>query len=213
MPYVILPTYYVRWCFMKYAGVVAIGLLASLLVLAGFSSSLFTDTALSKNNEISSGEFDIAISKDGNRFYNDLKLFDFSDLKPGDEGTFTFYVKNRGDIDVSRLSMVLNVKDLEDGSMSPAEKAVDNTTDTGELSGYLIVKELNVYLGDDSWTVGSVEGKSLRELSGRGIVLAEKPLKGGDVLRVTMTLKFSEKAGNECQTDRVVVDMKLSAEQ
>ncbi|WP_258083298.1 TasA family protein [Thermococcus thermotolerans] len=198
---------------MKHKEVVAIGLLAALLVLAGPAKSLFTDMAISENNEISSGEFDIALSKDGNRFYNDLRLFEFSNLKPGDERTFTFYVKNRGDIDVSRLSMILDVRDLEDGSMSPAEKAVDNTTDVGELSGYLIVEELKVYRGNDSWTVDSVKGKSLRDISGEGIGLIDKPLKEDETLRVVMTVKFSEKAGNECQTDRVVVDMKLNAEQ
>ncbi|ASJ11566.1 TasA family protein [Thermococcus thioreducens] len=198
---------------MKRAWIVAAGILAALLVLAGPAKSFFTDVALSQNNEISSGKFDIAISRDGSRFYNDLKLFEFSNLKPGDERTLTFYIKNRGDTDVSRLTMVLHVSDLEDGSMSPAEKAVDNTTDVGELSEYLIVKELKVYLGDDSWTVDSVKGKSLRELSGEGIGLSDKPLKEGEVLRISMIMKFSEKAGNACQTDRVVVDMKLSAEQ
>ena len=198
---------------MKHVGVVAVGLLAALLILAGPARSLFTDVALSENNEISSGEFDIAISKDGSRFYNDLRLCEFSNLKPGDERTFSFYVKNRGDIDVSRLTMVLHVSDLEDGSMSPAEKAVDNTTDVGELSEYLRVKELKVYLGNDSWTVDSVKGKSLKELSGEEIELIDRPLKEGETLRVTMTVEFSKEAGNECQTDRVLVNMKLNAEQ
>jgi len=198
---------------MKHAGVVAIGLLAALLILAGPAKSLFTDVALSENNEISSGEFDIAISKDGSRFYNDAKLFEFSNLKPGDERTFSFHVKNRGDIDVSRLTMLLHVSDLEDGSMSPAEKAVDNTTDVGELSEYLRVKELKVYLDSNSWTVDSVKGKSLKELSGEEIELTDRPLKEGETLRVTMTVEFSKEAGNECQTDRVLVNMKLNAEQ
>ncbi|ASA78625.1 TasA family protein [Thermococcus sp. 5-4] len=198
---------------MKHAEVVAIGLLAALVILAGPAKSLFTDVALSENNEISSGEFDIAISKDGSRFYNDLRLFEFSNLKPGDGRTFSFYVKNRGDIDVSRLTMLLHVSDLEDGTMSPAEKAVDNTTDVGELSGYLIVKELKAHLGGDSWTIDSVRGKSLKELSGKEIELIDRPLKEDEILRVTMTVEFSKEAGNECQTDRVLVNMKLNAEQ
>ncbi|NJE62135.1 TasA family protein [Thermococcus sp. 21S7] len=198
---------------MKHAGVVAVGVLAAILVLAGPAKSLFTDTALSENNGISSGEFDIAISKDGSKFYNDAKLFEFSDLKPGEERTFSFYVKNRGDVDVSRLTMTLYIRDLEEGTMSPAEKAVDNTTDVGELSGYLIVKELRVYLGRVSWTVDSVRGRSLKELGGKGVSLIDKPLREGERLRVTMTVEFSKEAGNECQTDRVLVNMKLSAEQ
>ncbi|NJE77296.1 TasA family protein [Thermococcus sp. ES12] len=197
---------------MKHAEVVVVGLLAALIVLAGPVRSVFTDVALSENNEITSGEFDIAISKDGSRFYNDLKLFEFSGLKPGDERTFTFYVKNRGDIDVSKLTMILHVRDIE-GSMSPAEKEVDNTTETGELSGYLMVKELRVYLGSDSWTVDSVRGRSLKELNGVGIDLISKPLRENEVLRVTMTVKFFEEAGNECQTDRAMIDIKLNAEQ
>ncbi|NJE11134.1 TasA family protein [Thermococcus sp. MAR1] len=198
---------------MKRAWIVAAGILAALLVLAGPAKSFFTDVALSQNNEISSGKFDIAISRDGSRFYNDLKLFEFSNLKPGDERTLTFYIKNRGDTDVSRLTMVLHVSDLEDGSMSPAEKAVDNTTDVGELSEYLIVKELKVYLGDDSWEIEWTKDKSLKELNGKEIGLLKEPLKEDEVLKVTMTVEFSKKAGNECQTDKVVVDMKLNAEQ
>ena len=197
---------------MKYWKVVAVGIFVALL-LAGPIHSLFTDVALSENNEIGSGEFDIAISKDGSRFYNDLKLFDFSGLKPGDERTFTFYVKNRGDIDVSRLAMVIYVKDLEDGSLSPAEKLVDNTSEEGELSKYLIVRELKAYLGNTSWEVSSVSGKSLRDINGSEVELINRPMKEGEVLRVTMTVRFSENAGNECQTDKVLVDLKLNAEQ
>ena len=197
---------------MRYWGVVAVGIFVALL-LAGPIQSLFTDVALSENNEISTGEFDIAISKDGSRFYNDLKLFDFSGLKPGDERTFTFYVKNRGDIDVSRLAMIIYIKDLEDGSLSPAEKLVDNTSKEGELSRYLIVRELKAYLGNESWEVSSVSGESLRDISGREVELIKRPMKEGEVLRVTMTVRFSENAGNECQTDKVLVDLKLNAEQ
>lgn len=200
---------------MRYGGeVVAIGVLAALLVLAGPARSIFTDVAHSNDNEFGSGEFDIAVSKDGSRFYNDIKLFEFSNLKPGDERTFTFYIKNRGDVDVSRMTMTLNIKDLEESEMSPAEKAVDNTTDVGELSKYLVVNELRVHLGDQSWTVDSTKGRTLSELSGVEIgLLNGQQLKAGEVLEVEVTVRFSEKAGNECQTDKTIVDMELNAEQ
>lgn len=199
---------------MRYGEVVAIGVLAALLVLAGPARSIFTDVAHSNDNEFGSGEFDIAVSKDGSRFYNDIKLFEFSNLKPGDERTFTFYIKNRGDVDVSRMTMTLNIKDLEESEMSPAEKAVDNTTDVGELSKYLVVNELRVHLGDQSWTVDSTKGRTLSELSGVGMgLLNGQQLKAGEVLEVEVTVRFSEKAGNECQTDKTIVDMELNAEQ
>ena len=109
--------------------------------------------------------------------------------------------------------MIIYIKDLEDGSLSPAEKLVDNTSEEGELSKYLIVRELKAYLGNESWEVSSVSGKSLRDINGSEVELIKRPMKEGEVLRVTMTVRFSENAGNECQTDKVLVDLKLNAEQ
>ncbi|ASJ10296.1 methyltransferase [Thermococcus sp. P6] len=197
---------------MRYETVVAVGILATLLVLSAPARSIFTDVAKSQGNEFGSGEFDIGISKDGNRFYDDLKLFEFSDLKPGDERTFTFYVKNRGEVDVSRLAMVFDIEDLEDG-MSSAEEEVDNTPNVGELSGYLTIEELKVYLGNDSWSIDSVKGKSLRELNGTEVELLTEPMKEDEILRVSVTVKFSREAGNECQTDKVIVNVEFNAEQ
>lgn len=47
-----------------------------LVVTAGISKAIFTDTAISRVNSIETAEFDVAISKDGKRFYNELKLFE-----------------------------------------------------------------------------------------------------------------------------------------
>ncbi|NJD98862.1 methyltransferase [Thermococcus sp. LS1] len=198
---------------MGHQKIVLAGALLLLVALAGFSRSIFTDVALSENNEISSGEFDIGISKDGERFYNDLKLFDFSDLKPGDERAVTFYVKNRGDLEVSRITMTLYINDLEDGALPPAEKEVDNTTDRGELSGYLVITGLSVQHGDITTDLAEVVGKTLKELDGKEIELFKGSLGEGEVLKVVMRVRFSPEAGNECQTDRVDVDMKINAEQ
>ncbi|NJE85989.1 methyltransferase [Thermococcus sp. CX2] len=198
---------------MRHQKIVLVGALLLLVALAGFSRSLFTDVALSENNEISSGEFDIGISKDGERFYNDLKLFDFSDLKPGDERTVTFYVKNRGDLEVSRITMTIYVNDLEDGALSPAEKEVDNTTDRGELSGYLVITGLSVQHGNITTDLTEVAGKTLKELDRKEVELFKGSLEEGEVLKVVMRIRFSPEAGNECQTDKVEVDMKINAEQ
>lgn len=198
---------------MRRREVVLSAVLLLLAALAGLSSSLFTDIALSENNEISSGKFDIGISKGGERFYNDLKLFDFSNLKPGDEKTVTFYVKNRGDLEVSRITMTIYVNDLEDGALSPAEKEVDNTTERGELSGYLVITGLSVQHGGTTTDLTEVAGRTLRELDGKEIELFKGSLEEGEVLKVVMKVKFSPEAGNECQTDKVEVNMKINAEQ
>ncbi|WP_297497847.1 TasA family protein [Thermococcus sp.] len=197
---------------MKRWSIVAVGGLLALLLL-GSASPFFTDVAKSKGNEISSGKFDIAISREGTRYYNDLKLFQFSGMKPGDERTFEFYVKNRGDIAVSKLILVFRVSDREVGEMSPAEKEVDNTTETGELSKCLIVKSIEVYRGNSSYAINGVSGKTLREISGEGLELLREQLAEGENIRVAVAVEFSPSAGNECQTDSVKVDMELTAEQ
>ena len=71
---------------------IAFMMLGLLLGVVGFKigTALFSDISLSKNNELSTGEFDIRISKTGERFYNDLKLFELDDLKPGDEVNVSF---------------------------------------------------------------------------------------------------------------------------
>lgn len=198
---------------MKREAVVLIAI--ALVFMAGvkFGASYFTDVAKSENNEISTGEFDIGIGKEPSRSYNDLKIFDFSNLKPGDEKNITFYVKNRGSLDVSRLWIKLNVTDLEDGALSPAEEAVDSTPERGELSNYLILQALEVSTNGRTLKVSSVEGKSLRELNGVRIDLPEIYIKEGEVVKVTIRLRLSDNAGNECQTDKVKVDMEIGAEQ
>ena len=45
-------------------------------VTGGISKAIFTDTAISRGKSIETAEFDVAISKDGKRFYNELKLFE-----------------------------------------------------------------------------------------------------------------------------------------
>ncbi len=199
---------------MKHWRLVLLGIsLVAVLVIAP-AYSLFTDTATSKGNGISSGEFDIAISKEGSRYYNDLKLFDFSNLKPGDVREVTFYIKNRGDISASGLTMILHVKDLEDGSLSPAEAKVDHTPDVGELSGNLIITAMTVEIGGKTLNVSGAVGKTLEELNEKPILL---PLDGklapGETAKVKMRIWFPKDAGNECQTDSVKIDMELDAEQ
>ncbi|NJE05676.1 methyltransferase [Thermococcus sp. M36] len=199
---------------MKHGVVVAVGILAALLVLAGSARSIFTDIAHSENNEISSGKFDIAISKDNSRFYNDLKLFEFSNLKPGDSREVVLYVKNRGDVPVSKLTMTLHVNDYEDGPLSPSEAAVDSTPDRGELSGNLIITSITVEAGGKTTSVENITGKSLAELNGNLITLAlDEKIAPGNTAKITLKIAFSENAGNECQTDRTSVDIELTAEQ
>ena len=189
-----------------------ISLVAILLIVPAYS--IFTDTATSKSNEISSGEFDIAISKEGSRYYNDLKLFDFSDLKPGDVRDVMFYIKNRGDIPVSRLTVTLHVKDLEDGPLSPAEAKVDHTPGVGELSGNLVITAMTVEIGGKTLNVSGAVGKILRELNGKPIPLPiDGKLAPGEAVKMAMRVWFSKDAGNECQTDSVKIDMELDAEQ
>lgn len=66
---------------------IAFVILGLLLGVIGFKvgTALFSDISLSEKNKISTGEFDVRISKTGDRFYNDLKLFELDNLKPGDE--------------------------------------------------------------------------------------------------------------------------------
>ena len=190
-------------------------ILALFVLLAGvrLGVSYFSDVAKSKGNSLSTGDFDIGISKDGKRFYDELRVFSFKDVAPGDAETFTFYIKNRGDYPVSSLSMVLNVTDLEDGPLSKAEKAVDTTPDRGELSEYLVITDFRVELNGNETVLTDYIGKRLRDLNMTTLRIFSGSLKPGEVLKVTMTFRLSPEAGNECLTDTSEVDMTVTATQ
>ncbi len=190
-------------------------LIGAILGAAGLQvgNALFSDKSLSEGNEISTGEFDVKISKDGSRFYNDLKLFDFSNLKPGDFREFTFYVKNSGDISVSTLMLSFNIEDLENGKLTEAESLVDNTTDTGELSRNMIITKLSVTKDGQTYTLDEYVGKTLKEINGASISLLKESLTPGEQLKVTVGFKLKEDAGNECQTDTVRISLSIYAEQ
>lgn len=191
-------------------------LLIGLLVgAAGFKigSALFSDVSISENNEISTGEFDIRISKTGERFYNDLKLFEFKDLKPGDEVNATFYIKNSGDISMSRILILLKIRDLEDGELTDAEALVDDTPETGELSKNLMVEWIVVAKGNQTYTLGEYSGKTLYELNNQSISIFNSSLGPSETLRVTMFLLVDPNAGNEIQKDVSLVSLQIYAEQ
>ena len=191
-------------------------LLIGLLVgAAGFKigSALFSDVSISENNEISTGEFDIRISKTGERFYNDLKLFEFKDLKPGDEANATFYIKNSGDISMSRILILLKIRDLEDGELTDAEALVDDTPETGELSKNLMVEWIVVAKGNQTYTLGEYSGKTLYELNNQSISIFNSSLGPSETLRVTMFLLVDPNAGNEIQKDVSLVSLQIYGEQ
>ncbi|CAI1492459.1 conserved exported protein of unknown function [Thermococcus nautili] len=178
---------------------------ALIVAVSGVAKSHFTDAAISKGNTITTAEFDIAISKDGKRFYNELKLFDLSNLLPGENRNVTFLVKNRGTVTINRLTLTLNVRNYE-VKMSPAEKAVDSTPEKGELGKWLVLKTISV----NGRTIPV--NRTLDELSGKTISLPVK-LKPGEKAEVRMTLELPAKAGNECQTDGIDVTLRLDASQ
>ncbi|AMQ18766.1 TasA family protein [Thermococcus peptonophilus] len=198
---------------MKQMLIVMLAALLVFLVGLRFGLSYFSDVAKSTGNEFSTGEFDIGISKNGERYYDAYKVFEFGSLLPGEERTIRFYIKNRGDYPVSRISMILNVTDREDGTPSKAEVLVDSTPDVGELSEYLIVKDIRVSFNGTVMELDRYAGKSLRELNGTLIHLFDGKLAENKAIEVTMRIELSPDAGNECQTDTSEVAMLITASQ
>jgi len=192
-----------------------VGLMVALVFMAGvrFGISYFSDVAKSENNSLSTGQFDIGISRDGSRYYDDYKIFEFGDILPGEERTVHFYVKNRGDYPISTVSLVLNVTDLEDGLLSRAEALVDSTPNVGELSKYLIIKDINVTFNGTTVSLDQYRGKSLRELNDTQIVLFNGEIPENKAMGVTITFELSPDAGNDCQTDTSKVSMLITASQ
>ncbi|ASI99977.1 TasA family protein [Thermococcus gorgonarius] len=195
--------------------VIVVGVLGILVFLAGvkFGVSYFSDVAKSEGNQISTGDFDIGISRDGERFYDDYKLFSFDDLQPGEERTVDFYIKNRGDYPVSSVGMVFNVTDLEDGSLSKAEALVDKTLDAGELSKYLIIKDFRVSQDGYEEVLSDYIGKSLKELNMSELQIFSGSLPENGILKVTLTVQLSPSAGNDCLTDTSKIGILITAEQ
>jgi len=194
---------------------VMVGFIGLLLVLglAAVGMSYFTDTAVSNGNVISTGDFDIGISKDGSRYYEKLKLFSFKDIAPGENRTFTFYVKNRGDYPISSVDVVFNVTDLEDGPLRGAEARVDTTPNVGELSKYLVVKDFRVDVAGNETVLRGYIGKTLRELNMTGVRVFSGALRPGESMKVMITFQLSPEAGNDCLTDISKLNLLITAGQ
>ncbi|WP_010479301.1 TasA family protein [Thermococcus zilligii] len=194
---------------------IVVGVLGLLMFLAGvkFGVSYFSDVARSEGNQLSTGDFDIGISRDGERFYDDYKLFSFDNLRPGEGRTAEFYIKNRGDYPVSSVVMVFNITDIENGALSKAEALVDKTPDTGELSKYLIITDFRVSQGGDEKVLSDYIGKSLRELNMSELQIFSGSLPKNGVLKVTLTVQLSPSAGNDCLTDTSKINIMITARQ
>ncbi len=192
--------------------VIAIGLLMMAFGV-GFNISYFSDVAKSQGNTISTGDFDVDISKDGSRYHDDYKMFSFDNIKPGENRTFEFYIKNRGDYSVSRISVEFNVTDIEAGKLSSAEAEVDDTPDVGELSGEVRIVDFKVTTPKGENRVNAIIGKSLKEVNGTSFLIFEGSLDKNEVLKVSVTLQLSPSAGNECLTDEAKVGLSIYAEQ
>lgn len=186
-------------------------------LLLGFSgikiSALFSDISLSEKNEISTGEFDVRISKTGTSFYNDLKLFDFDDLKPGDEVKAEFYIKNSGDFNISRIILIPSVQDLESGDLTDAEAKIDTTPDVGELSKNLIIEWIAITRSNETYPISEYSGKTLYELNNQPISILKSPLAPSETLKVSMFFLVNPDAGNEIQKDLCLVSLQIYAEQ
>ena len=192
---------------------VVFGLGILLMAVGGFNFSYFSDVANSNGNTLSTGDFDIDISRDGSRYYDDYKLFSFDAMKPGENRSFGFYIKNRGDYPVSRLSVEFNVSDLEKGELSDAEAKVDDTPDVGELSGKIRIVDFRVATPNGEYEVNSLVGKTLKEANGTSFLIFNGSLDENEVLKVTVIFQLSPSAGNECLTDEVKVGILIYAEQ
>ncbi len=175
------------------------------LVLLGYGVSIFTDTAISRGNSIETAEFDIAISKDGKRFYNELKLFEMSNFLPGETRKSEFQIKNRGTVEVKKLTITFKVRNYEI-RMSPSEKAVDSTPETGELGKWLVLKA--IHIEGNNITIN----QTLNTLNGKTITLPVT-LNPRETAKVEMMFELPEDAGNECQTDGIDVTLRLDASQ
>ena len=194
-------------------GLVGLMVLVLVLGLAGAGLSYFTDVAVSDGNSISTGEFDIGISKDGSRYYDELRLFSFKDVAPGENHTLTFYVKNRGDYPISNISLLFNVSDKEIGKLTDSEALVDDTEYVGELSNRLVVRDFRVQMGAEELRLSNYINKTLAEINMTYITVFSGKLEPGEKLKVTIAFELSPEAGNECQTDSVEVGIKVYARQ
>ncbi|CAB50529.1 TasA family protein [Pyrococcus abyssi] len=174
-----------------------------LSISLGYSLGNFTDVAKSKGNTITTGEFDIRISKDGKRFYDETKILDISGLKPGDVSEVTFYVKNYGDIPVSNLTMVIKVRDYEE-DFSPAEEQYDLTDEEGELSKCLYVEAIYV-----NGTNVLSNPTPLYKLANKEIKLYSGSLPEDAMIPVRIIFNLPKNVGNECMTDGCEIVVKV----
>lgn len=198
----------------------------------GLTTAFFSDTEISTGNTFTAGAIDLKIDSQcsyngqeseecGSWELKDLeptsdKFFNFSDVKPGDEGenTISIHVINN---DAWVCVAVSNLADYENNQTEP-EAEVDGTD--GELEGELSSIML--------WTVWRDDGDNLLE-DGEDVLAEGNPINGtlalydsntgtgplsaGSTGYLGVSWNLPGESGNETQTDGLTGDISFYVEQ
>lgn len=160
---------------------------------------------------------------------NEPAVISLGDIKPGDEGTFSFRLQlQEGDPDIEPPELSVNLESTaENGINEPERQAGDSSPNDGELEETLQVKLWydDGPLGTNNATQGSMEDLIDQDADGtleyvannvNGVPL-DKNLTNGcfttdDQVIVSFEWKFPESAGNVTQSDSVTFTFEITSE-
>lgn len=174
------------------------------------------DVTVENTGPESSMEFDLTLedadtdSGSDSRPDKSASVSSAGDTAPGSEWSSEGIVGNEGDSAGQVILQNISVVSFENGLTDP-EQAVDSTggnpgAGAGELAQYLRVRIVVIdATGDRNYVFGSAdEYRSVTRLESARIPLAR--LRPGENARVVVEYRVADAAGNEIQSDSVVVD-------
>jgi len=206
------------------------GILMSILMIgvvamaAGAGTfAYFSDTETSTENTFTAGTLDLTLSNDGTTYTDGVTAtWTASNMKPGDTGVDTLYIKNAGSIS--------GYIDLSGIGVTDAEGANPESETTGVMSDDL---KIQLWIDTDGDEVVDVDGAgNLLEESVYpaaaigapdpgmatidGIASSydlDEPISAGSVINLTMKWELPTGTGNDVQGDSVTLEMTVELDQ
>ncbi len=205
-------------------------------VVAGVTTAFFSDTETSTGNTFTAGSIDLRVDLKGTDGLNTIepfgltdlegrKIFNYTDLKPGDKGEATISL-HVYDNDAWGCLDITNLQFNDNGCTEPeAIDAGDNTCNEhpdGELQNYLLFTVWRDYncdnvLDEGETIVDRANNKLIREMTlpiadsqnlwGNG----DTDLKGSYTYCIGISWNLPWDTGNIVQSDSVVADGVFSA--
>ncbi|WP_135806122.1 TasA family protein [Halorussus marinus] len=181
--------------------------------------ALFQDTETSGDNTLAAGTLDLEVGNAG-----EFQLIHVEEAAPGmSDDQETAIIKNEGTVDGSLDFEIVSIRDEENGVNDPEAASPEEDDPEGESSGGPQSGELaeNLWIRsriveanpDPAYLIGDKNGLVKASTLTTGERDLNVQIDAGDYATIESEYRIPEDAGNEIQSDRVVIDAKFHLNQ